>query len=242
MLCAAWLILAVAMRCPAGPEGPEASSRLPPKMVDLTDVKPVRDFVRTLEEPALHRLLQTVSSPEALASLKRLQDLPRPSAEHLIQRPDEYRGRLMSVTGQFWESRQIELLLPAAGQKAVRSVLLLEEGTGRPVQVIVPLAAGFPSPPRFTRIKAVGYFYKVRQDEPAAPDRAGRKQPVSVPVLVGIATIVGEPTASAVLEKFLPIWLGVVIAALGLLMARLFASQRKHWRARRDAHMRRLTH
>jgi len=210
------------------PDRPSAEGALRPQRIDLRDAEPVRDFTPGIEEPALYELLRAVRragqpSPAPAEPLDR---------HGLTAEPQVHRGKLLWTEGRFWDARRIRLAgLAGPDDVTIWSTRALELHADQPIQILsLTEPGGFG---RLEKIRCIGYFYKIRRERAARPDRSGRRILVDVPVLVGWVLPPPRPEKPSGTVPPLSLVLGATAGLFGLLLlVRLTARRRKDWRNR----------
>ncbi len=207
-----------------------------PARLQVADTNQPVEAAPGIEAPALYELLRQYHT---LLCPVEPQGSPYDRGA-LLSRPQAFVGELMTSPGRYIDTEQVRLKDAGADQPAfVWSTLVIDPGRN-PIQV---LSLGpRPRMPRLAGVRCVGYFYRIRLDEAAAPDRTGNLPAVQVPVLVGWVL----PETSAPARPSLPAWplqvFGAVVAAALVLFFMLFAfvRRREDWRARVVRRRRRL--
>jgi hypothetical protein len=190
-----------------------------------------------------------IESPTLYELLKQFRPTPLPAESQgipydrksLLARPQHFVGELVTTQAQYIETEPIPLYNAPAGQPAFVWSTLAIDPDRNPIQV---LSLGpRPDLDRLARVRCVGYFYEVRADRAAAPDRTGNIPSVRVPVFVGWVV----PAAGVLERPSLPAapWqmFGLAVAAAMVLFFVLFVfvRRREDWRARVSRRHRRST-
>ncbi len=123
--------------------------------------------------------------------LPKVRDLPAPSPSRgvpydrdvLLAQPEAFAGDLLTTTARYMQTDQVRLRDAGTDEPALAWSTLAVDSKGRPIQVL-SLGARPDFEPLAT-IRAVGYFYRIRQDKAADPGPDGKTGSVLVPMLVG---------------------------------------------------------
>lgn len=207
-----------------------------PSQLPLPGVPAVRQFTTGIEEPMLYDVLASVMNlsmpttrPESDKQASTAAPLDRP---RLLASPQAQVGKLLATEGRFIESLPLKLVGSPAGEpKRIWSTLLVQRQGDQPVQILS--LTNPPEVPRLANVRAIGYFYKIRQDQARKPGPKGVRAAVEVPVLIG--WVWPEPdrqgsVAGTFAKYVLPTVLGIVF--LGFLLMAMASRRRSDWRTR----------
>lgn len=189
----------------------------------------VRDRTKTIEGAGMYVLLE--AARERSVRTLTAQSVAVRNAE-LLERPDDYRGRLVRVRATYVETREFQPANRRRYSKPIHSTLAVETDSLEPISIITVDAPG-----RLRQgvgVVLTGYFLKLRSDQAREPDPDTGDDELIVPVLVGRAVVV-EPRPigefDVGLRSSLMLVAGVVV--LAVFWFRLRARANRRWREER---------
>jgi hypothetical protein len=214
-----WLLAGVCL----GQSRPAVPVRIP-----LAAATQMSEATPDIESPGLYDLVRQVAG---LPLPGQSQGIPYDRSV-LLGQPEAFVGDLITTSARHVETTQVRLENAPEDTPGLVWSTLAVDADRAPVQILT--LGHRPNLARLDRIRCVGYFYKIRLDQAAAPDKTGTVAAIQVPVLVGwILPDVPMPLKPG---WAIPVWqiLGAsVAAALVLFFAMmLFARRRVDWRTR----------